>query len=75
MGMEVAVNAEIVKINGFSGHADAEQLMRRAKGFTKAPKKTFIIHGEGNAQVAMKTNLEAIGFTCEIPTIKEEIEL
>ncbi|HBB04091.1 TPA: hypothetical protein DCZ39_04315 [Patescibacteria group bacterium] len=46
MGIEVAVNLEIEKINGFSGHADSEQLMRWAKGFTQAPKKTFIVHGE-----------------------------
>jgi len=42
----ITVHADIEKINGFSGHADSEQLMRRAKGFNKAPKKTFIIHGE-----------------------------
>ncbi|MEI7557308.1 MAG: MBL fold metallo-hydrolase RNA specificity domain-containing protein [bacterium] len=46
MGIEVDVNAKIAKIEGFSGHADSDQLMKRAKGFTKAPKKTFIIHGE-----------------------------
>lgn len=31
MGETVAVNAAVEKINGFSGHADADQLMRRAK--------------------------------------------
>jgi metallo-beta-lactamase family protein len=46
MGETITVNADIEKINGFSGHADSDQLLRRAKGFTKAPKKTFIIHGE-----------------------------
>lgn len=75
MGETINVNLDIAKINGFSGHADADQLMRRAQGFIKAPKKTFIIHGEGNAQLAMRTKLEEIGFTCEIPSIKEQIEL
>ena len=46
MDMETNVNAEIAQIHGFSGHADADQLIRRAKGFDKAPKKTFIVHGE-----------------------------
>ncbi|MEI8008780.1 MAG: MBL fold metallo-hydrolase RNA specificity domain-containing protein [bacterium] len=46
MGETISINAEIAKINGFSGHADSDQLLRRAKGFTKAPRKTFIIHGE-----------------------------
>lgn len=74
MGLELDVNLEIEKINGFSGHADADQLMRRAKGFTKPPIKTFIIHGEGNAQIALQEKLEAIGFACAIPNIKDQVE-
>ncbi|MFA7717534.1 MAG: MBL fold metallo-hydrolase RNA specificity domain-containing protein [Candidatus Absconditabacterales bacterium] len=75
MGIEVDVHAEIEKINGFSGHADADQLMGRAKGFSKAPKKTFIVHGEGNAQTALQSNLEKIGFDCYIAEMKETVEL
>lgn len=75
MGIEVAVNADIQKIDGFSGHADANQLMRRAKGFSMPPKKTFIVHGEGTAQTALRAKLEEIGFTCEIPSIKDQVEL
>ena len=75
MGETISVNADIVKINGFSGHADTQQLMRRAKGFSNPPKKTFIIHGEWTAQTTLKAKLEEIGFTCEIPSLKEKIEL
>lgn len=75
MGEDVAVNADIAKINGFSGHADADQLMRRAKGLATPPKKTFIMHGEIKAQEALQAKLEQIGFSCEIPTIKSSIEL
>lgn len=71
----ITVHADIEKINGFSGHADSEQLMRRAKGFNKAPKKTFIIHGEWNAQTTLKWKLEEIGFTCTIPSLKDQVEL
>lgn len=75
MGETVTVNAEIEKITGFSGHADTDQLIRRAKWFTKAPKKTFIIHGEWTAQTTLKSNLEKINFTCEIPSLREQVEL
>lgn len=75
MWEEISVNAEIDKINWFSGHADADQLMRWAGWFIKAPKKTFIMHGEPSAQWAMKTRLEEIGFKCEIPSIKDSVEL
>lgn len=75
MGETVDVKLDVAKINGFSGHADANQLMRRAKGFTKPPRKTFIVHGEWTAQTTLKWELEKIGFTCEIPSIKDQIEL
>ncbi len=75
MGIEVDVNAKIAKIEGFSGHADSDQLMKRAKGFTKAPKKTFIIHGEWTAQTTLEGKLEEIGFVCQIPSLKDCIEL
>jgi len=75
MGIQITVNADIAKINGFSGHADADQLMGWANGFTTPPKKTFVVHGEGEAQVALKGNLEKIGFVCEIPGIGDVIEL
>jgi len=75
MGEMINVNVDIAKINGFSGHADAGQLLRRAKGFTHPPKKTFIVHGEGTAQTALQSKLEELGFTCSIPSIKDQIEL
>ncbi len=75
MGIEVEVKAEVKKIDGFSWHADADQLIRRAKGFTHPPKKTFIVHGEGTAQTALKSRLEAMGFICEIPNLKDQVEV
>lgn len=75
MGETLNIHARIEKINGFSGHADTDQLMRRAKWFTKAPEKTFIIHGEWTAQTTLKSKLEEIGFLCEIPSLKDQIEL
>lgn len=75
MGHTVEVKLDKEQINGFSGHADANQLMRRAKGFTTPPRKTFIVHGEWAAQTTLQWELEKIGFTCEIPSIKDQIEL
>jgi metallo-beta-lactamase family protein len=75
MGETISVNADIAKINGFSGHADAEQLMRRAKGLSKPPKKTFIVHGEEPSQKALQAKLEEIGFVCSIPSLQDQIEI
>ena len=75
MWIELAVNLDICKINSFSGHADSNQLIRRAKWFTNPPKKTFIMHWEWNAQLTMKENLKNIWFDSEIPSIWDEIEI
>ena len=48
----VPVSARIEKINGFSGHADREELLRWLAGFTPPPGNIFVIHGE--AEVAEK---------------------
>ncbi|MFH1776018.1 MAG: MBL fold metallo-hydrolase [Candidatus Omnitrophota bacterium] len=45
-GQNVSVRARIEKINGFSAHADREELLRWINGFKHAPKKIFVIHGE-----------------------------
>ena len=49
--------------------------MRRAKGFYVPPKKTFIVHGEGNAQTTLKAKLEEIesSISVDIDTADAEI--
>ena len=75
MWEEINVNASMYKIDGFSWHADANQLMKRAGWFTTPPKKTFIMHGEVTAQTALKERLEETWFECEIPSIGQSVEL
>ncbi len=75
MGLEFDVNLEIDKINSFSWHADANQLVQWAKGFTKQPKQVFIVHGEGAAQTTLKDNLEKLGLNCSIPSLHDSIEV
>jgi len=69
MGADVEVKADIYKINSFSGHADSEQLIRRANGFAHLPKKVFIVHGEGDAQTTLARKLQNIGFKTHIPSL------
>ncbi|MCD6218163.1 MBL fold metallo-hydrolase [bacterium] len=43
---EVKVRARITQINGFSAHADYEEMLKWASGMPKRPKRIFIVHGE-----------------------------
>ncbi|MBN1444983.1 MAG: MBL fold metallo-hydrolase [Candidatus Omnitrophica bacterium] len=49
LGRYYPVKARIESINGFSAHADRNELMRWLKGFKKHPKKIFVVHGEEEA--------------------------
>jgi len=45
-GEEVEVNAEIVRLEGVSGHADKNGLINWVKAFASKPSKVFVVHGE-----------------------------
>ncbi len=45
-GKMVPVRCRVEYINGLSGHADLPELMHWLSSFTKAPQKTFLVHGE-----------------------------
>lgn len=68
-GEEVAVNARIEYIEGYSGHADQEWLLNFVYSFIKKPKHIFLVHGEPEGQEILK---EKIQENAEIPvTIPE----
>ncbi|MBA7483927.1 Ribonuclease [subsurface metagenome] len=46
LGRVLPVRARIEKINGFSAHADRDELLRWVSGFKEAPGKIFVVHGE-----------------------------
>lgn len=65
-GDEIAVNARIEYIEGYSGHADQEGLMNFIYSFINKPKKIFLVHGEEEAQNIFKAKVEE---EAQIPVI------
>ena len=49
-GEEIAVNARIEYIEGYSGHADQEWLLNFIYSFITKPKHIFLVHGEIESQ-------------------------
>ncbi|QNB45815.1 MBL fold metallo-hydrolase [Thermanaerosceptrum fracticalcis] len=67
-GEEVAVKADIVRIDGFSAHADQKGLVEWLKGFQKTPDKVFLVHGEEDAlNTLQRVILSETGIRAEIP--------
>lgn len=76
-GNKYQVNADIVRIESFSGHGDYNEM----KSFLScqkpdAIKKTFLVHGDYETQTFYKAQLEAAGYgNVEIPEAMSEVTL
>jgi metallo-beta-lactamase family protein len=73
LGREYAVQARIEKINGFSAHADKDELLRWAEGFEGEPRKVFVVHGEKDASREFAATLRnSIGSEVVVPSFLDE---
>lgn len=75
-GEEIAVNARVEYIEGYSGHADQEWLLNFVYSFFKKPKQIILIHGEEDSQNILKQKIEdTTGINVTIPSLGEKYEL
>ncbi len=59
LGEEVVVRAKIQSMDGFSAHADAHQILDWVSHLeSPKPAKVFIVHGEAQAQEALKEQFD-----------------
>jgi metallo-beta-lactamase family protein len=74
---ELVVNANVEKIDVFSGHGDRQDLLKFVKyQDPKKLRKTFLIHGEMYSMESFRDLLNENGYTnVEIPARGEEFEL
>jgi metallo-beta-lactamase family protein len=75
-GQHVPVHARIEKLDGMSSHADAGEILRWLRTFPRAPKVTYLVHGEVVAQDALKARIvKEIGWNVETPTHGQKVDL
>ena len=77
-GYDHRIRAQVTKIEGFSGHGDYQEMIQYFSACQDVTKirQTFIVHGESEAQIAMKEHLHEAGFRhIHIPEKGEEIVL
>lgn len=76
LGEQLAVNARIFTIGGFSAHAGQTQLMDWISHFYNPRLKVFLVHGEYEGQKVLASLIrEKYGFEVHIPEYLEECEL
>jgi metallo-beta-lactamase family protein len=56
-GEEVPIRAEVVALEHLSAHADADEIMQWLRGFEKAPRHTFVVHGEPSASDTLRRRI------------------
>jgi metallo-beta-lactamase family protein len=75
-GQHVPVHAKIEKIDGLSSHADAGEIIRWLRTFPRAPKVTYLVHGEIVAQDALKVRIaKELGWHVEVPLHGQKVDV
>jgi len=76
LGQVYPVKARVVKINGFSAHADREELLQWLSGLKRPPKGVFLVHGEPESARHFADFLrEKTGWQIHIPAYNDEVLL
>ncbi len=75
-GKEVQIRAHIENITGFSGHADYNEILAWLMGFNKAPKRTFIVHGEPEASASLARKIrDKFKWDVLVPKMNDNFDL
>jgi metallo-beta-lactamase family protein len=76
LGREYPVIARVVQINGFSAHADRDELLKWLSGLKKPPRRVFVVHGEPESAQNFGDYLkEKTGWQVNVPAYQDEIVL
>ncbi len=75
-GQHVPIHARIEKIDGLSSHADAAEIMRWLRTFPRAPKATYLVHGEIVPQEALRLRIaKELGWRVEVPHHGQKVDV
>ena len=76
LGQYYPVRARVVQVNGFSAHADRDELFKWLSSLRKAPKRLFITHGElSSSQHFASFVRDKTGWEIVVPKYKDEFVL
>ncbi len=75
-GKDVPIRAEVVQIDEFSAHADADELVAWMSATTAPPAMTYLVHGEPSASDLLRARIEhQLGRRVRVPENLETISL
>ncbi|MGD8998969.1 MAG: MBL fold metallo-hydrolase [Granulosicoccaceae bacterium] len=74
-GEEIAVNAAIHTIGGFSAHASQSQLLDWSDNFKQPRPRLYLVHGEPEAKQVLQQKLAQQRWRAEIPALGDRITI
>jgi metallo-beta-lactamase family protein len=75
-GQEYPVKAKVVQINGFSAHADRDELFQWLSELKKPPRRVFVIHGEPESAQHFGDYVRAkTGWDVTVPAYQDQFTL
>ncbi|RWB96376.1 MAG: MBL fold metallo-hydrolase [Mesorhizobium sp.] len=75
-GHDVPIRAEVVQLESFSGHADADEILEWLRHAGRAPEMTYITHGEPDSADTLRGRINReIGWQARVPEHLERIDL
>ncbi len=76
-GKEYRVKFDVIVLNGFSGHADHDELLEWVDQIESKPQRTFLIHGEEEAATTLSEGLSRHypKMQIDIPKLNETFEV
>jgi metallo-beta-lactamase family protein len=75
-GEECQVQANIAKIDGYSAHADEQELLEFIGAMPLQPRRAFVVHGEPEATRAFASSLRELGVaSVTIPERGQKFEI
>jgi len=76
LGRMLPVLAQVERVNGFSGHADRDELFRWASALKSPPRHCFVVHGEIGAAKSFSERLRNdLHWQVTVPEYKQEVTL
>jgi metallo-beta-lactamase family protein len=76
LGQHFPVNANIVKVHGFSAHADKVEMLTWLRNLKKPPRKVFVVHGEKESAHSFKNFLtDETGWDVMVPKYQDIVKI
>jgi len=70
------VRAEVAQVDGFSVHADADEVIAWLAGTPEPPQAAYVVHGEPRASQALATRIrDELGWLAVVPRDGERVLL